>query len=53
MRKFPLLVLPMSMKPTAAERLLGKLTKEGLIASLEQDGAVRHHLTPFSQIRLD
>ena len=40
------IVLPATMKPMTAERLLGKLTKEGLITSREQDGAVEHHLTP-------
>jgi hypothetical protein len=40
------LILPTTIKATTAERLLGKLTKEGLITSREQDGAVEHHLTP-------
>jgi hypothetical protein len=40
------LILPRTMKATTAERLLGKLTKEGLITPREQNGAVEHHLTP-------
>lgn len=34
-----------TLKPATAERLLSKLTKEGLITSREQDGAFGHHLT--------
>jgi hypothetical protein len=45
-REDGLLVLPTTMKAATAQRLLGKLTKEGLITSCEQDGAVEHHLTP-------
>ncbi len=40
------LILPTTIKATTAERLLGKLTKEGLITSREQDRAFEHHLTP-------
>ncbi len=43
-REDGLLILPTTIKATTAERLLGKLIKEGLIASREQDGAVEHHL---------
>jgi len=45
-REDGLLSLPTVIRVTTAERLLGKLTKEGLITSCEQDGAVEHHLTP-------
>ncbi len=40
------LVLPAATKATTAERLVGKLTEEGLITSREQDGATEHHITP-------
>ncbi len=39
------LILPTIMKATTAERLLGKLTKDGLITSREQDGAVQQALS--------
>jgi hypothetical protein len=45
-REDGLVILPTAMKATTAERLLGKLTNDGLITSHEQDGAVGHHLTP-------
>ncbi len=40
------LIPPTTMKAATAERLIGKLIKEGLITRREQDEAVEHHLTP-------
>ena len=45
-REDGLLSLPTVIRVTTAERLLGKLTKEGLITAREHDGATGHHLTP-------
>jgi hypothetical protein len=39
-------VLPTTMKPASAQRLIGKLIKHDLVAAAESEGAVSHHLTP-------
>ena len=40
-----LLVLPATLNASTAKRLIGKLTREKLIASSEQDGETQHRLT--------
>ena len=41
-----LLILPATLNPTTAKRLIGKLVRDKLIASSEQDGETQHRLTP-------
>ncbi|GJD97887.1 DUF3489 domain-containing protein [Methylobacterium iners] len=38
-------ILPTTMKPASAQRLLGKLLKHELVAATEQEGIISHHLT--------
>ena len=45
-REHGLLILPRTMKAVTAERLLGKLTKDGVVVACEHDGSTDHHLTP-------
>ena len=46
-------ILPSTMKPVAAQRLIGKLRKRELVAATEQEGAVSHHLTPAGYQAVD
>ncbi len=45
-RESGFLVLPPTMKSMTAQRLLGKLVKNGVITGREQDGSTSYHLTP-------
>ena len=45
-REHGLLVLPRTMKATTAQRLVDKMTENGVVVAHEQDGTTDHHLTP-------
>ncbi len=45
-REHGLLVLPRTMKATTAQRLVDKMTENGVVVAREQDGTTDHHLTP-------
>jgi hypothetical protein len=45
-REHGLVVLPRTMKAATAQRLLGKLMKNGAVTAREHDGSTDHHLTP-------
>ena len=50
-REHGLVVLPRTMKAATAQRLLGKLMKNGAVTAREHDGSTDHHLTPAGQNR--